>query len=122
MTDSCEQNPGIMKFDCEVKPVKYLDGYPKLPVDAPVGYPHIIGIECLDEDFYASQPIGIADLVVTVLFKFMPGALTAFLDLNRPKFPLHPSRRPDSPGFLHQERRSHGIGEMIPPFALTMRP
>ena len=86
MTNCCEQNPAIMENIEGVKPVKYLDGYPKLPVDAPIGYPHIIDIECLDEDFYASQPITIADLVVTVLFKFMPGALTAFLDLHRRKF------------------------------------
>lgn len=86
MTESCKQNPAIMEYDDGMKPVKNLDSYPKLPVDAPIGYPHIIDLECLEDDFYASQPTSDADLVVTILFKFMPGALTAFLDLNRPKF------------------------------------
>ena len=72
--------------DDGVKPVKYLNDYSKLPIDAPVGYPHIIDLDCLDHDFHDSQDITIPDLVVTILFKFMPGALTAFLDLTRPKF------------------------------------
>lgn len=73
-------------FDYEAKPVKYLGVYPKLPIDAPIGYPHIIDLECLDHDYSDLQKLSIADLVVTVLFKYMPGALTAFLDLDRPKF------------------------------------
>ncbi|KAL9074961.1 MAG: hypothetical protein Q9161_001891 [Pseudevernia consocians] len=75
-----------MESDDEVMPVKYLDGYPKLPIDAPFGCPHIIDLDCLDHDFYDSQPISIADLVVTILFKVMPQALTAFLNMHRPKF------------------------------------
>lgn len=75
-----------MEFDYEVKPVKYLGGYSELPIDAPIGYPHVVDLDCLDHDFYYSQPISIADLVVTILFKFTPNALTAFLNMDRPNF------------------------------------
>ena len=75
-----------MDDDNGAEPVRYLDVYPKLPINTPVGHPHIIDLECLDHDFYNFQPITIADLVVTVLFKFTPGTLTAFLDLERPRF------------------------------------
>lgn len=72
-----------MNFNYEVKPVIYLDHFPKLPIDAPIGYPYI-DLGYLDQDFHNEQTIGIADLVVTVLFKFMQRAMTAFLDLDRP--------------------------------------
>lgn len=68
------------------KPLKYLDVYPKLPVDAPIGYPHIIDLKSLDHDYYDAQNISIADAVATILFNFTPGTLTAFLDLDRPNF------------------------------------
>lgn len=76
----------MMVPDDEVKRNRYLGDYPKLPVDVPTGYPHIIDLDCLDHDFFDQQKITIADLVVTILFKFMPGALNAFLDLERPYF------------------------------------
>lgn len=69
-----------------MKPVRYLGDYAKLSIDAPIGYPHIIDLDCLDHEFFDQQNFTIADLVVTTLFKFMPGALSAFLDLDRPNF------------------------------------
>ena len=70
----------------EVKSIRYLGDCPKLPADAPIGYPHIIDLDSLDHDGYEGQGISIADAVVTILFKFLPGALAAFLDLDRPDF------------------------------------
>lgn len=64
--------------------LKYLGDYPKLPIDAPVGHPHLVDPASVDEE-YPQQSLTVADLVVTILFKFMPEALTAFLDLERPK-------------------------------------
>ena len=71
---------------CEVQSIKYLGDCPNLPMDTPVGYPHIIDLDSLDHDGYEGQGISIADAVVTILFKFMPGALAAFLDLDRPDY------------------------------------
>lgn len=75
-----------MASDDKVKPLKYLDVYPKLPIDAPIGYPHIIDLDSLDHDHYYGQELSIVDAVATRLFRFSPGILTAFLDLDRPKF------------------------------------
>ena len=76
----------IMESDDEVKPIKYLDVYSKLPIDAPVGHPHIIDPKSLSEDDCYYKDATMADAVVTILFKVLPEALTAFLDLNRPYF------------------------------------
>ncbi|CAD6577545.1 MAG: hypothetical protein ASARMPREDX12_008392 [Alectoria sarmentosa] len=62
----------------------YLGDYAELPIDAPVGHPHLVDPDSVDEEF-TQEDLTVADLVVTILFKFMPEALTAFLDLNRPK-------------------------------------
>lgn len=62
----------------------YLSDYPKLPIDAPVGHPHLVDPGSVSEEFPQAE-LTIADLVVTVLFKYMPEALTAFLDLDRPE-------------------------------------
>ena len=70
----------------EIVSIKYLGDYPKLPMDAPNGYPHILDIEFVDQEIYWMQNISIADVFVTVLFKFLPAALTVFLDLDRPYF------------------------------------
>lgn len=75
-----------MASDDEVKPLKYLDVYPKLPIDAPIGYPHILDLDSVDDYYCDRQVLSIADAVVTILFKFSPGTLTAFLDLDRPNF------------------------------------
>ena len=75
-----------MASDYEVESVKYLDCYPKLPIDAPIGCPHIIDLDSMNPDSFGVQDMSIADVVVTILFKFTPCALTAFLDLNRPNF------------------------------------
>ena len=80
------QTQATMDDDYGAEPVRYLDVYPKLPTNTPIGHPHIIDLECLDHDLPGTQSITIADLVVTVLFKFTPGTLTSFLDLERPKF------------------------------------
>lgn len=61
----------------------YLDDCPKLPVGAPVGHPHLIDPRCVSEDF-PQEDITVADIVVTILFKYRPEALHAFLDLSRP--------------------------------------
>ena len=65
--------------------IEYINSYPNLPANAPFGHPHIIDSERLDVVLYVYL-ISIADLVVTILFKLKPGALTAFLDLKRPNF------------------------------------
>ena len=70
----------------KAKEIKYLGVYPELPIDAPIGCPHIIDVDSIDHDFYDTQDVGIADTVVTILYKFMPNALTAFLDLDAPNF------------------------------------
>lgn len=75
-----------MKSDHKIKTIEYLDVYPELPIIAPIGYPHIIDLNSLDHAYYDGQKLGIADAVATILFKFMPGALSAFLDLDRPSF------------------------------------
>lgn len=66
--------------------IKYLGVYLELPVDAPIGCPHIIDVDSMDHDSYGVQNMTIADAVVTILYKYMPCALTAFLDLDRPNF------------------------------------
>ena len=75
-----------MTFDDDVMPLKYLDVYPKLPIDAPLGYPHIIDLDSLDWYYCDRQMLSISDAVVTILFQFSPGTLTALLDLDRPNF------------------------------------
>ena len=72
--------------DSDVRTLKYLGDYPELPIDAPVDCPHIIDLDSLDHEYFYLQGIGIADAVATILFKFMPAALAAFLDLDCPKF------------------------------------
>ncbi len=69
----------------------YLDDYPSLPADAPLGCPHIVDLSSLSEDF-PQEEMSIPDLVVTVLFKYKPVTLRAFLDLERPEvhFVNHP--------------------------------
>ncbi len=62
----------------------YLDDYSQLPARAPFGCPHIVDIENLSEDFLQAE-VGIPELVVTVLYKYRPAALRAFLDLERPE-------------------------------------
>lgn len=62
----------------------YLGDYARLPINAPVGHPHLVDPDSVEEE-YPTEDLTIADLVVTILFKFMPEALNAFLDLNRPK-------------------------------------
>lgn len=64
----------------------YLGVYPELPVDAPIGCPHLIDVDSLDHKPHGLQNLRIADAVVTILYKVTPGALTAFLDLDRPYF------------------------------------
>ena len=84
--------------------LKYLTDYAKLPSDAPVGHPHLVDPKSVPKE-YPQDELTIADLVVTILFKFMPEALIAFLDLDRPQGPLHSRRHQRQPlGFLHQER------------------
>ena len=104
-----------MCFDYGVKPIKYLDVYPKLPVDAPIGHPHILDLDSLDEELNKVHSLSIADAVVTILFKAMPCPFTTFLDLNKLSvFPLHPSLADRfQPKFLHQKRRAHGNSKMI---------
>ncbi len=72
-------NPVTAEADLKLK---YLDDYPKLPADAPLGCPHIVDLSSLDEDWPQAE-MSIPDLVVTVLFKYRPAALDAFLDLKR---------------------------------------
>ena len=66
--------------------VKYLNVYPELPIDAPIGCPHIVENEFRDHSCPDYQEMSIADAVVTILYRFMPGALTAFLNLDCPNF------------------------------------
>ena len=74
-----------MDITKDKKPIEYIDSYRDLPANVPFGHPHIIDLERLDRVF-DDYPISIADLVVTILFKFKPGALRTFLDLKRPRF------------------------------------
>ncbi|KAL8830674.1 MAG: hypothetical protein Q9191_001299 [Dirinaria sp. TL-2023a] len=60
----------------------YCSDFPELPADAPVGHPHILDLKCLLALRGQKGPT-IPDLVVTVLFKYKPEALKAFLDLGR---------------------------------------
>ncbi|CAD6580863.1 MAG: hypothetical protein ASARMPRED_000348 [Alectoria sarmentosa] len=84
-TDSCPQTPAAMEENDPYNPkLTYLGDYADLPIDAPVGHPHLVDPDSVDEEF-TQEDLTVADLVVTILFKFMPEALTAFLDLNRPK-------------------------------------
>lgn len=70
--------------DGDVGGLVYLSDYPKLPANAPVGHPHLVDLTSLSEEF-PQEAMTIPDLVVTILFKYKPAALTAFLDLNRRK-------------------------------------
>ena len=83
-----------MEDDDEKFQATYLDVYPELPIDTPIGCPHIIDVDSMDHDFYDHQNMTIADAVVTILYKFMPSALTAFLDLDRPYFHYIQAGRP----------------------------
>ena len=66
--------------------VKYLNVYPELRIDAPIGCPHIVEDNFRDHSCPDYQEMSIADAVVTILYRFMPGALTAFLNLDCPTF------------------------------------
>ena len=76
--------------DHPAKTLVSLGDYPELPVDGPVGSPHIIDMATLDSDFIDYQMLTqkptVADAVATILFNSMPGTLTTFLDLIRPAF------------------------------------
>lgn len=78
-TDSNQQTPAA-------KPpqVTYLTAYAGMPIDTPVGHPHIVDPESVDAEFLPKD-LTVADVVVTTLFKFQPQALTTFLDLDRPR-------------------------------------
>ena len=103
-----------MDSDYEVMPIKYLDCYPNLPVDAPVGHPHIIDTDSIDHEFARSQNMTIADAVVTILFKYMPGALTAFLDLERPHFHYIQAGRVARLDFcIKRDRRAVTVGVRV---------
>ena len=68
--------------DDDFPQVVYLDSFPQLPANAPLGHPHILDLNSLSEDF-PQEEATIPDIVVTILFKYKPEALKAFLDLNR---------------------------------------
>ena len=71
----------MSSHDEDIKLV-YLSDYPELPTDAPIGHPHIVNLSALQDDV-PTDDITIADVVASVLFKYRPSALTAFLDLDR---------------------------------------
>ena len=60
----------------------YLSDCPELKVDAPVGCPHLVDPSTISEEF-TQKNLTIADLVATILFRYRPEALRAFLDLKR---------------------------------------
>ena len=63
--------------------IKYLTACPDLSKDAPVGHPHLVDVSTVDMDFPRPEPgLGIADMVVTVLFNHSPETLQRFLDLS----------------------------------------
>lgn len=83
-TDPYHPYPAAMEEDDQYNPkLTYLGDYAQLPIDAPVGHPHRVDPDSIKEDF-TNEDLTTADLVFTILFKFMPEALTAFLDLDRP--------------------------------------
>ena len=59
-----------------------LHSYPRLPARAPIGFPHLVDLTSLSDD-YPPSTMTIADLVVSILYNYRPEALTAFLDLER---------------------------------------
>lgn len=59
--------------------LEYLDHFPALSADRPVGYPHLINMEKYKEEIQR-QDLRVADAVVTVLYNWEPEALSAFLD------------------------------------------
>ena len=60
----------------------YRDDCAALPVDAPIGHPHLIDLRCLTRYEDPPRDITIADLIVTVL-SWRPAALRGFLNLKR---------------------------------------
>lgn len=75
---------GIPALDETDLSIKYLHDYPKLPANAPLGCPHIVDFSSIDVECPQDE-LSIPDLVATVLFKYRPAALDAFLDLKRKK-------------------------------------
>jgi hypothetical protein len=63
-------------------PPAYLDNYPELPADAPLGHSHLI--DCSQPT--ASQDNKLADVIPTILHNWNPDALQAFLYLKKEKF------------------------------------
>lgn len=78
-TDSYQQTPAV-----KAPELTYLPDCADLPIDAPIGHPHLVDPESVSDRF-VPQDLTVADVVVTTLFKYQPEALTAFLDLDRPK-------------------------------------
>ncbi|KAI9729178.1 MAG: hypothetical protein M1834_007085 [Cirrosporium novae-zelandiae] len=65
--------------------LKYLDTCKELPVDAPVGHPHLIDCTHFNERVQRAN-LRLADAVATVLYNWRPEALCMFFDFTQPSF------------------------------------
>lgn len=59
----------------------YLNDHPDLLAKAPCGFPHLLDIARVDETIPHIE-FSIVDIAVTVLYKYRPQSLKAFLDLD----------------------------------------
>ena len=67
-------------------PLRYLAVHDDLPIDRPIGYPHVIGNKVIYEDSEEIDNLRAADGAVTLLYRYDPQALDAFLDLSKKAF------------------------------------
>ena len=75
--------------------LEYLPDYQDLPICRPVGFPHIVKLESVDE-FASPIKLRLPDGVVTVLFHYDPQFLARSLDLSQHKVFFHRHENSDS--------------------------
>ena len=68
--------------------LKYLSICPEVPPDRPYGSPHLIDTSSFSEDTFKDE-LHTADAIVTLLHKWCPWTMNAFLDLKLPNFEFH---------------------------------
>ena len=82
--------------------LEYLDHH-ALPADRPVGHPHLINMDVYGRETQ-KQDLRITDGVVTVLYRWEPEALAAFLDNDLNNFRFRVTEEIEHPHNFYVER------------------